>query len=310
MEFLNNLWTVTQQVLVLFLLMAVGFFTGKAKVFTDETVKYVSDFCLKIVTPAVIIKSFIRKFESDMAVGLLLALAAGIACHLIGIGLATAIFRGKDIKRRNLLRNTAIFSNAGFMGLPLQAALLGDDGVFYGAAYVVVLQIFLWTYAYTTASAGTVKFNAKKVLFNPGIISVVVGFPLFLLSVRIPDVLDTAITHVANLNTPLPMIIVGYYIANTSFKNLKLDSKTLLAIGLKLFIVPIICIFALYVVGYRDTMLVSTIISVSAPVAVAVTMFTAKFDGDAETSANSVSLATLVSIVSMPLVIALAKTVA
>ncbi len=308
--FINNLLTVAEQVFILFLLMLVGFISNKTKILNDETVKKMSTFCLYFATPAVIIKSFIMDFDSRIAISLLLALLAGVICHIIGIFIATVAFRKGTPQQIAVSRNSVVLSNAGFMALPLQAALLGDSGVFYGTAYATVLTVVLWTYCFTTMSCGTEKMNFRKILFNPGIIAVIIGVPLFLFSVKPPEIVTTTLVHLGNLNTPLPMIIVGYYLADTSIKKVFTKRSNYLVIATRLIIVPLVCLAALYILGYSGTMLISMIIAASAPIAVAVTMFAARFDGDTENSANVVSVSTLLSIITMPLVVALAQTLA
>lgn len=308
--FLINLTTVAGQVFILFLLMAIGFATGKAKLFNDAAIKCVADFCLMFATPAVIIKSFMRKFEPSMAKTLLLALLGAAICHVVGITVGKIFFRCGDNKQRKMLQNSTMLSNAGFMALPLQTALLGSDGSFYGAAYVIMLTIVLWTYSYTDMSMGKEKMNIKKIILNPGIIAVIIGTPIFVLSLSLPEPIAATVNHIANLNTPLPMIVVGYYLSNTSFKKVFSNARGLLCVFARLLIVPLICLLLLYLLGFRGSMYISTVIAASAPIAVAVTMFSARFDGYTELSANMVSVSTLFAVFTMPLVVALAQTLA
>jgi len=308
--FLINLITVAEQVFILFILVAIGFICGKVKILSDDSVKVISNLCLMFATPAVIIKSFIREFNSSEATNYLLALLAASICHFVAIGLAHLLYRGKNIKKRAVMRSSIVLSNAGFMGLPLQAALLGTIGTFYGSAYATVLTIFLWTYGLMTLSYGTEKLNLRSIILNPGLIAVIIGVPIFLFSIPMPDIITDAVTHVANLNTPLPMIAIGFYLSRTSFKKAFARNSGMTVIFTKLIISPLCCLGILYLLGFRGDMLISTVISVSAPIAVAVTMFSAKYNGETELSANMVSISTLFSIITMPLIVALAQTIA
>ncbi len=308
--FINNLLTVGEQVLILFLLILVGYICAKTKILGDDTVKQLSTFCLYFATPAVIVKSFIRDFDFDTAISLIYAIIASTICHLVGIVIGTLIFHRGTVQQIAVNRNSVVLSNAGFMALPLQAALLGSDGVFYGTAYITIMTVVLWTYCFATMSCGKERLDVKKIILNPGIIAVTLGVPLFVFSWTPPEIVTTTLTHLGNLNTPLPMIIVGYYLANTSVKKVFARPVNYLVIAIRLIVVPLICMGLLFLLGYRDTMLISMIIAASAPIAVAVTMFAARFEGDAENSANLVSVSTLLSIITMPLIVALAQTLA
>ena len=74
--FIDNLLTVAEQVLILFLLIFVGYICGKTKILGSGTVKQLSTFCLYFATPSVIVKSFIREFDPDTAKSLLFATIA------------------------------------------------------------------------------------------------------------------------------------------------------------------------------------------------------------------------------------------
>ena len=308
--FIANLLTVAEQVFILFLLILVGFICGKAKLLGDGTVKQLSTFCLYFATPAVIVKSFIREFDPATAKSLLFAVIAATLCHLVGIVIGTLFFRRGTPQQIAVCKNSVVLSNAGFMGLPLQAAILGSTGVFYGTAYATVLTVFLWTYCFSTMSCGKEKMDVKKIMFNPGIIAVALGLPLFIFSYNPPEIFTSTLTHLGNLNTPLPMVIVGYYLAKTDIKKVFARPINYFVIATRLLVVPLVCLGLLFALGYRDVMLIAMIIAASAPIAVAVTMFAARFEGDAENSANVVSVSTLLSIITMPLIVALAQTLA
>lgn len=298
---------VAQQVLILFLLVAVGFVCGKIKLFHQVAIKGITDFVLIIVLPCVIVQSFQREFDPAMLLGLGIAAAAAIAAHFLGILLAHLTIRDKDKARERVLRFSVVFSNAAFMAIPLQQALLGEDGVFYGAAYVAVFNLMLWSYGLITMSGDRESLSPKKLLLNPGLIAIAVGLILFLSSITLPEVLAVPVGHLAALNTPLPMVIVGFYLAGTNLLAALKDKKAYWCIFLRLVAVPLLTLGGLLLCGVRDTLLVSVVVAASAPVAAAATMFSTKFDQDVGLSVNLVSVSTLLSIITMPLIVSLAQ---
>lgn len=122
--------TVAQQVLVLFLLIGVGFLCGKTGILKEGAIKCCADLVLYIAVPCVIVQSFIRDYDPAMLRGLLLAGLAALLVHGIGIALAHLIFRDKEEARRRVLRFSTVFSNAGYMALPLQQACWGKPASF------------------------------------------------------------------------------------------------------------------------------------------------------------------------------------
>ena len=212
---LDSFLTVGQNVLTLFVLMAVGVLCGRTRLIGEEAVKGLASLALYIATPCVIIKSCIREFDPVMLRGFLVVIAISAVNHALLILAARLIFRDKEEDRRRLFRFALVFSNAGYMALPLQQALLGDDGVFYCAAYIISFNVMLWTYGAWEVSGDRRVLSPRGILLNPGVLGVAVGLLLFLFSVPVPPLVTDAVGHLASLNTPVPMLIVGYYMGKT-----------------------------------------------------------------------------------------------
>ncbi|MBQ1436610.1 MAG: AEC family transporter, partial [Ruminococcus sp.] len=136
--FLDNFLTIGQQVLVLFILIAVGFVCGKKGVITEHASKVMTDIVLYVVTPCVMVSAFQRDFSMEILGKI--GIAALTAGAIIGasIILCRLVFRSKDVSRKKVLQFAVIFSNCGFMSLPLQKQLLGDDGWFFGSIFVAM----------------------------------------------------------------------------------------------------------------------------------------------------------------------------
>lgn len=306
----ESFWQVTQQVLMLFLLVAVGFVCAKVKLLSRSAVKSMTDFVLAVVIPCVIIQSFQREFNPEMLLGLGIATAAAVGAHLLGVLLAHLTIRDKDKARQRVLRFSVVFSNAAFMAIPLQQALLGEDGVFYGAAYVAVFNLMLWSYGLVTMSGDKEKISPRKLILNPGVIGLVLGISFFLCGITLPEIIAVPVGHLAALNTPLPMVVVGFYLAETRLLTALTDFKGYWSIFLRLICVPFLTLGILYLCGVRDTLLISVVVAASAPVAATTTMFSTKYGQDVNLSVNLVSLSTILSVVTMPLVISVAEMVA
>lgn len=306
---LQNFLTVGQQVLIIFILIAVGFICGKAKMIKEEGAACITNIVLYAVTPCLMIEAFQRDFEPSMLCNLAIAVAAALGVHIISIIIAKLCIHDRDKSREIVLRFSVIFSNCGFMCLPLEQALLGDDGVFYGGAFVAVFNVVVWSYGLVMMSGSKKELSIKKLALNPGIIGVLIGLIFFLLSVRLPEIVMAPIGFLADLNTPLPMLVIGYYLCKSDLKQALCDRKAYIAIALRLVAIPIISLAILYLCGLRGTLLLSTIIAASAPVAATTTMFATKFKKSVSTSVNLVSISTIFSILTMSAIVGFAQTI-
>ena len=301
---------VLTQVVILFILILIGVALTKAKILTEKGVSSMTDMVLLLVTPCVIIKSFVREFDTSVLKNLLISFLLAFLLHIGFIILSHIFTRSKDKATEKVLRFGAIFSNCGYMSIPLQQAILGDIGVFYAASYVAIFNLFIWSYGIISMSGDKKYLTPKKMILNPGIIGLVLGLIVFLFSIPLPKLVLEPISYIASLNTPLPMIIIGYHLTKSNMLNGLKDIKCVFAMLLKLIIFPIIALVAMYLCGVRGDMLVSLLISCSAPTAAITTMFAAKFSANTSLSVNMVSLSTIFSLLTMPCLITLTQYIA
>lgn len=310
-QFLSNFYTVFLQVVVLFILMGLGFVGNKTKLITFEGSKVMSDVVMYFVTPCLIINSFSNmKCDEEHLNGLIVCFIAFSAIMLATIALVHIIFRGKDEKKMRVLRFGLVFSNVGYMGIPLQEAVLGAEGVFYGAVCVGVFNLFVWTYGIICSSGSIKNMSVKKLVFNPGLIAVTVGLIIFLFSVPVAKYLPpvhTTLGYMANLNTPIAMMVIGFNLANSDIVASLKSGSTYVVAALRLIAVPLVSLFVLLLCGIKGDILVSLVVASSAPVAAVTTVFTIKYNNDINTSVNLVALTTLASIITMPVIVALAQ---
>lgn len=303
---------VLTQVLVLLILIMLGVLLTRLKMLNETTVKQMTDIVLMLVTPCVIIKSFMREFNPSFTGKLLISFLISIVVHVFCIVISCLFIRHQDKSTEKVLRFAAIFSNCGFMSVPLLEAILGDMGVFYGSAYLAVFNVLIWSYGIFLMSGNRKEMSAKKIIINPGIIGITVALLVFFLNIPLHKVpiISQPIVFLAGLNTPVPMIIIGYHLANSNLFEAVKNLKALFSMALKLLVFPLATLFGMYFCGIRGEVLVAITISASAPTAAITTMFSSKFGGDTKLSVSMVSLSTIISIISMPIIIALAQAIA
>ena len=143
---------------------------------------------------------------------LLMAVGTSALAIFLSLGLSYGFFRKEPPQRQKVLRFATIFSNAGFMGLPLVEGIVGDKGVIYGSFFIVVFNLICWTYGFRMMSGGQ-RMSWKVLLLNPGIIGLIFGLPIYFLKIPIPAVLAEPVGFFADLNTPLAMLVIGSYVA-------------------------------------------------------------------------------------------------
>ena len=303
---IGSFLTVGQQVLVLFALMAVGFGLGKAKLMGDKGSLAMTNLVIYAVSPAMMVVAFQRdKVASDLH-NFLLCVLLSVVVHVISIVLACVTLRGRD-SACGAMRFGAVFSNCGFMGYPLMTAMIGSLGVFYGSAYVTVFTVLAWTVGVYMLTHDAGKLRLKAIVLNPGVISVAVAMTLYLLSVRLPEIVMTPLTHLANMNTPLPIIVVGYQLSHANFRTTFADRRSWTVLLLRLLVIPLLTVALCWVLRVDSAVALVAVIAASAPPAALLSMFAQKFDGDTRLTSSMVSVFTALSVLTIPPVVGLAQ---
>lgn len=312
--FLDHFLVVLTQVGVLFALMSVGFVCNRMKVFGVETIRGLTAILFLVVTPALMIHVFQRPFDQAKLCALGETAALSFLIQAIGVFAARLVCVRDDASRERTLRFAVIFSNVGFMGIPLQQAVLGDEGVFFGGIYVAAFNVLCWTYGLRMMSGQKGQGGLFHIVFNPGLSGILIGLPLFLCSARLPVVLGEPVRMLASLNTPLAMLVLGYYLAESNILRTLRVAQVWLTIALRLVALPLVAVGLLAVLlrvcdGLDRTMLVSLIIAAAAPAAALTTVFAVRYGRDVSISVGTVALTSLLSALTIPPVVALALTI-
>ena len=306
MEILSYAGSVVSQVVVMLLLIVTGFVLSRAKLVNDAGADQLVNILFYAVTPVVIVVSFSKvAFTPQSARSLLVMAVCALAAHAAGILLSWLVFQKWGGDSRSVLRAASVFSNCGFMSLPLAEGLLGANGVFLVSVYVAVHNLLIWTVGLRFFTGG--KMSLKKAVLNPGVIGLLLGLPVFFFGIPLPGALAGGLGHIANLNTPLAMLVIGCYLAAASLRPEKGDGRMWTAIALRLAAVPLVCLLGFRLCGLTGDLLTACMIPASAPVAANVVMFAAKFGGDARLASRVIPISTIVSILTIPLLLTLAR---
>lgn len=305
--FLENLKTIGMQVLILYLIAGIGFATDKIGIFKQADGKRLIDLLFNVILPIAIIHTFMTmEYSAQHVRGIIVAFICAFATHLFGALISFLTFRKRSLKERGIYHYAMVLSNAAFLALPLAKSVIGDEGIFYCSVYVAVFNIVAFTLGIYEMSGHEAKINFKKLIFNPGSISVIIGLPLFFLQPDIPYFIDYPLEVVGNCNSPLAMMVFGTFLANSSFKNMFSKKEIYFVSFIRLIFIPLCMLGIFYLCGVRGALLVAMTISASAPTATNTAMYAAKYGNDAALGSELAAQSSVLSIATMPVVVALA----
>ncbi len=305
----------TNQIIVMFILMGVGFFLDRRGLISDTTVKELTNILLSIVIGCSILNSFQADYSPDMAINLAVTLIVATVAISTGAIVSTLIFGTKTWQNRICILSIT-YPNSIFMGFPLLYALFGDTGIFYGTAYIAVYNLFFWSHGVSTVADKdnlSLAKRFKKIITTPAILAVIVGFTFYISEIRFPELLSQTLGYISSLNTPLAMIILGVFISKCNFKGMFSDKKILLAVCIKLLLIPIIFIGFLYLINlfYKldETIVLSTVICTATCTATVSALLAQQYGRNVDFTIKVVTLSTILCVVTLPLMILLATAI-
>lgn len=291
------------QIVSMFLIMAIGFIIARTKLIDDRGVSQLSNVVMYVANPAAIVVSFIRPFDPSELSNGLWSIAVSFLVLIVTSVLAKIAFRNDNV----VSQAAVIFSNSGFIGIPLVQSVLGADYVFYLSMVLIAYNVYVWTYGVYLVSGDKNQASLSSAIKNPVVISVCVGLVIYLAQISLPDMVVTAINGLADLNTGLAMLVLGAMLAGADIRSLLRDRKLYKASLLRLVVAPLITIALLCAFGFLPVEVrLVTLIAYAAPTGVIVAMFSDKFGKDYRYAAGVVSVSTLLSLLTMPSIIALA----
>lgn len=307
---LNDLMTVGGSVLTLLLMMAVGFILGKKKVVVGQTLTQMSNVLLCVVAPALMIDTFQKESRDSATVkGLLISAAVLVAVYVVQGLLMAVFFRRASEESRGVSRFASVYGNVGFMGVPLIQSVLGSAGM---ATTVISLGVFnagIWTHG-AWLIGGKSQMSAKKVVLNPGVIGIVIAVLLYGFGIRLPAPVSSAVSYIGSLNTPLAMVIIGVQMSAVDIPKLFRDTRLYGVTAIKLLLIPAFVMLVLLPFRLDPVMYIAVVILAGCPVAGATSLMCQIAGRDTSYGAKLVTFSTIISVVTLPVVAAVAKVLA
>ena len=293
-----------QQTIIMFALMLLGLLLSRRGMITEQGSRDLSNVLLYAVIPCVILRSYMSEFSTEKlrAMGLsaliaVIAFAASIAVAYLTCG------------TRHRIENFAVaFGNAGFIGIPLVTAVFGPEAAFYVVSFSTFANLLQWTYGIVIISGKKETMNLKMVFVNPVFISMVIGIALFVLQPTLPTVVTGTIGYIADGNTVLATIILGYYLSKVQLRGLFADVRLYLFSALRLLVVPAVTILVFLPFPFaRGEITLITLIAAATPIASSTAIFAQKFDQDYRRAVSYVCLSIILSVATLPLVMLFAE---
>lgn len=297
------------KVMVLFVLIIVGYAARKLNVFSDHVTKGLNSILIKITLPALIISSLQKEFSVT-----LLGQSAQLLIISFSVYAASFVFAmifpyiiKTDPKERGVHQFVIMFSNVGFMGFPVLNAVFGGESLFYAAIYNLPFNLLTFTVGVMLLvwnKESGLKIDRSHII-NPNVVAVIIGFSLFLLSIKLPVFIGEPIKMVGDITIPLSMIVVGAMLTRVKFYHIFTNWRIYVVSFLRLILIPLAAYFILKNIVTDKLLLGVIVIIVAMPAAVSTPILAEEYGANSDVAAKSVFISTLFSILTIPLITSL-----
>lgn len=321
-----NIFVIVQQMLILLVMMLIGYIVFRIGWLDDNSCSRMSKIVVNVLNPCLIVYGVLGReanLDGKMLVQTLILVIVyfGVLVLLSG---PVASFLHVERKHYNLYKLMLIFSNVGFMGIPVISSIYGKESMILIAFYNLGYNLLLYTYGIylvgkdrqrTEREESDTKFSADgkvtieggaqwKRLLNPGVASCVAAIAIFVSGVSVPDSVCAFFDYVGNAAVPLSMILIGASVAQDGKKEFFLDKRMYVFIAVKMLAIPIAAALLLRFLPWSAMVEGVFILMLAMPVGSIVVMLAAESGNDAIECTKGSILTTLISVVTILVVTA------
>ncbi len=287
--------------LLLFLYMLCGVVVSRLGIIREDNRQPLVRLLMDVAMPMMVLNAFnkpttLEEIRSSMWV-MVIALAGCLVTMLIGL----VLWRRQPENKRKVLMYASMFSNAGNAGLPIVSLVFGPVGVFYASMYLIPPRILQWTVGMGFFAKPEKGGWVKNVLLNPMVVMIYIGAVLMATGWQIPGVFGKAVENLGSMTGPLSMILIGATLSRMNWRML-LDRTVLAISGLRLIAFPALFILILRLIGADQMTMNISVILLAMPVASNTAAMAERYGGDYVFASACVSVSTLLSVLTVPLV--------
>lgn len=308
-----SIWVVQKQMIVIFVMILIGVYLYKKKHLSNVSSKDLSWLIVNVTNPITLLCSALTEEEKVSAGELGIAFLSFAVMYAILIPLAYLIpmLLNVDRDRRYAYRMLAIFGNVGFIGIPFASAVLGPKSLIFVSICCLVFNIIIYTYGAASLKAVAKEqhpdedredvFSAKDII-NSGTVMAVITIVVYLLDIKMPDIIDSTLNYIADCTTFLSMIVLGVSVAQMVPKEVFTRWRLYVFVILRQVLVPVLFIFVMKMFITNELILKTIAVMAAMPAANMPLMMAKQYGVKEDMISAGIILTTLTSIITIPAV--------
>lgn len=308
---MENIFIALNAVLPLFLIIGLGCAARRLQILSDESARQANGLCFKLfMAPLLFYNVYTSDLSSSFDGKLLVFCVIGTLTEF-GIGLLLIPRIESRRTAQGVMLQAFCRPNLVLLGLPVSISLFGESSagrITFILAVIVPLINILAVLALELFRSGSPDPGkiVRGVIQNPFVLGALAGFLCQGLHIRLPYILETAVSDMAAAATPLALVLMG---ASLDFSHLRGARRSLvICTATRLLIAPAIFLSLGTALGFRGISLCAVMLVFATPVAVNSYTMALQMDADADLAGGIVLLTTAFSCLTLFLWILLLKT--
>lgn len=292
-------------VVVILLIFAVSFFFTYKKLWPQNTASVLSVIVVKIAAPSLALISISDYFTPE----LIRQSALNLLIIVINIGLLyltgkifSKAFRLSEGKK-HVFEVNFMFSNAVFIGLPVNQIAFGHEALPYVFTFYLVSLILFWSFGANELAKASPKksggFSLKGIV-HPGFVGVVIGCVLAETGSALPGVPDSAIRYLGALCVPLSLLVIGSNLVFFTNGIPKISRDEYAMLGAKFIISPLYMFALLNIFGIGGIAFKVFMLTSSMPCHMQTSILAEYYEVESAYASKLVSISTLASLITIP----------
>lgn len=305
-----------QQMMVLFGMMLVGFFCYKWDWIDDHSYGKFSKIVVNILNPLLVIDGVLGKGRDGSFHNLLTNLVMVILYFVFLIIISIPVVKIIRPEKENVgvYRLMMIFSNVGFMGIPVISALYGSDVIIYIVFYMLGYNFLLYTYGIILARSSAKPVYAEnhnsnvsfkenlKAIINPGTIAGIIAIILFVCKIQVAAPMTSFIKYLSQCVVPFSMILIGASMAQQELKTIFKDVRMYRFLLIRLILIPVIMALCVRNLPIDSQILGVFILMLAMPVGSIVVLVAMEQGADSACCTRGSVISTFLSIITIPII--------
>lgn len=301
-----TLATVFFQMLSLALLIGTGFVCARIKMVDNHSMGHISGLINNVFNPMMMVSAGIASVGNLDFHTMLIVLGVAAGMFLLFVVLSYLIAPLLDHRpgQKEMFQLSLIFSNLGFMGIPVVRGVFGAEYVVYITCFILMFNIIFYSYG-EALMEGTFSVTTLKAMVNPGFICCFITLLVVLLELPVPAFIANSAEYLGDAASPLAMMAVGVTLAHADLKAVFASPKIYLFTLIKMIVIPLCLLPVIHSLPLSPELMGVCMVEISMPVANLPLILGTKKGLDCSACSACIIMTTIVSVITIPVLVAL-----